>query len=395
MQQTIPAYSHDIFTRDAVLAPYTHYRAIRDLGPVVALPDLDIFAVGRYDDVRDVLSRPEVFQSGRGVALTEPVNQFTSGTTLTSDGAQHDHLRGLLAHRLTPRALRGERDRVEAAADQVIDAALAKDTIDGVTDIARAMPLSVIPDFIGLPEDCRPHVLDWAQAAMESFGPITERTPSAMENVAALGGYTASVVAEHRTPAGSLADDLVTAAERGDIPLERCPVIMVDYFAPSMETTISALSSALALFAANPAQWAALRADPSLVGGALNEVIRLESPIRGFTRYVGADTEISGVTVAEGSRLLVLFASANRDERRWDDPDRFDITRDNAEHLAFGHGVHGCAGQGMARLEVFAVLARLIDRVERIELAGDPVPVVNSITRGYESLPLRLVLAER
>ncbi|MGV9710889.1 cytochrome P450 [Gordonia sp. NPDC003424] len=393
MQLTIPSYDHDIFASEAILAPYEHYRAIRELGPVVALPGLDILAVGRYDDVRDVLSRPEIFRSGRGVALTEPVNQFTSGTTLTSDDELHEHLRGLLAHRLTPRALRSERDRVGAAADQVVDAALAKESIDGVTDIARAMPMEVIPDFVGLPEDCRPHVLRWAQAAMESFGPVTERTPDAMENVVALGGYTASVVAEHRTPHGSLADDLVSAAERGEIPLDRCPVIMVDYFAPSMETTISALSSALALFAEHTDQWDALRANPSLVGGALNEVIRLESPIRGFTRYVGADTELSGVRIAEGSRVLALFASANRDERRWEDSDRFDISRDNTEHLAFGHGVHGCAGQGMARLEVVAVLQRLIDRVERIEFTGDPVPAVNSITRGYESLPLRLVPA--
>jgi len=119
-------------------------------------------------------------------------------------------------------------------------------------------------------------------------------------------------------------------------------------------------------------------------------VVRLESPLRGFTRVASRDTTMGEVFVPVGTRLFVIFASANRDERRWERPDEFDITRENADHVGLGYGVHGCAGQGLARLEVGAVLTQLARVVTRIEPAGEPVRLINGLVRAYESLPLRL-----
>jgi cytochrome P450 len=166
---------------------------------------------------------------------------------------------------------------------------------------------------------------------------------------------------------------------------------MIDYLVPSLDTTISGIASALALFASHPDQWDALRAEPSLLPNAINEVLRYDSPLRAFTRKSLQQTEIAGVDIPAGSRVLVLYASANRDEQEWTYPDVFDIRRNATRHLGFGHGTHACAGQGLARLEMHAMLTALMQQVSRIELAGEPTWALNNIIRCYERLPLRLI----
>jgi cytochrome P450 len=165
---------------------------------------------------------------------------------------------------------------------------------------------------------------------------------------------------------------------------------MVDYIAPSLDTTIGAISTALYLLGSHPEQWEQLKNDPTLIPAAINEVVRFESPLRAFARQVRTDTELGGVALPSGSRVLVQYASANRDEREWDDPDTFDIRRDAGRQIGFGHGAHACAGQGLARLETTAMLHALLDRVDRIEVIGDPAWAVNNIIRRHERLPLKL-----
>lgn len=387
----IPEFDTDLFSDEAIADPCPLYRRLRNLGPVVHLTAQRIHAVGRYDDVRAVLADDGTFVSGQGVFFSEHLNGLMRGTILASDGAEHEHLRQVVAHRLTPRALREERASVEAKADALVTALLERDgVLDAVTDIAQAMPMSVVPDFLGFPEDCRHRLIEWAVAGLEVGGPPSERGAAAAPLTIEFAEYLGALVAQRRTIPGSLGHDLLAAADRGDVPMEQCPALMIDYFGPSLETTISALGSAIALFSRHPDQWELLRANPELVGSAFNEVIRLESPLRAFTRVAAHDTEIGGHPLPEGSRVAVLFASANRDERKWDRPDEFDITRENADHVALGYGVHGCAGQGLARLEVTSVLTRLARSVARLEPAGEPRTVVHSLVRGYASLPVRL-----
>jgi cytochrome P450 len=390
----LPVYEPDVFAPAAIDDPWSHYRRMRDLGPVVWLAAPGIPAVTRYDGVRAVLADHETFRSGQGVLFTQVANQMTRGTTLASDPPLHDTLRRVVAHRLTPRALRDQRDMVQAKADEVVAHALriqaGRGAVDGVADIAQAMPLAVVPDFLGFPEDARGRLLDWASGAIEAGGPGSERTPRAVELASELGAYTHDLVEREGLLPGSLGADVLAAADRGEIEHEQCAALLLDYFGPSLETTISALGSALALFSQHPAQWQLLREDPSLVAGAFNEVVRLESPLRAFTRLTSRDTVIDGTPVPAGTRVAVFFASANRDERRWDRPDEFDIRRDNNGHLGLGYGVHGCAGQGLARLEFSAVMTRLAGSVTRLEPAGQPTRVISSLLRAWSSLPLRL-----
>jgi cytochrome P450 len=181
------------------------------------------------------------------------------------------------------------------------------------------------------------------------------------------------------------------AADAGKLSHRECPPLMVDYLAPSIDTTMSAISNALYLFAAHPEQWQLLKDEPKLMANAINEVVRYEPPLRAFARCAVEHTEISGVEIRTGERVLVMYASANRDEREWEEAGMFDIRRDAGRQIGFGQGAHACAGQGLARLETTAILRALIERVDCIELTGSPTWAINNIIRRHDRLPLKLI----
>jgi cytochrome P450 len=187
-----------------------------------------------------------------------------------------------------------------------------------------------------------------------------------------------------------MAAGILEAAARGDIEAHQCPMAIIDYLGPSLDTTVAAIGNAVWLFATHPEQWERLRREPDRVKHAFNEALRVESPISGFTRVVTGPAEIDGIGLPAGARVLVSFASANRDERQWDQPEAFDITRNSAGHVGFGHGEHACVGMGLARLEGAAVLGSLLDRVERFELAAPPVRKLNNLIRSFASLPVTI-----
>ncbi|QIH99399.1 cytochrome P450 [Rhodococcoides fascians A21d2] len=391
---TIPQYRTDIYSTDAILDPYRHYARLRALGPVVWLPRQQVFAISRYAECKVVLLDDDTFISGDGVALNPVANRLGRGTTLNSDGDEHATKRSVLAHRLTPKAVRKMKAAVEAKAESIVDAALCKQSVDGVDDLATALPMSIVPDLVGWPEEGREDLLRWAGATFDSLGPINRHSITATKGAAEMLAFSRRVVRERSVVPGSMGDDVLRAADDNKITKSACPALMVDYLGPSLDTTIGAISGALNLFARHPDQWQAIRQNPDLIPNAVNEVVRYESPIRAFSRRAVRDVELDGSRVPKGARVLVVYASANRDEREWDRPDDFDITRDAARQLGFGSGVHGCAGQGLARLEAQTMLRVLARRVDRIVATGAPKRAVNNVIHRYEKLPLELVAAE-
>lgn len=388
-----PIYRRNIYARSAIRDPYPHYARMRQLGPVVWLPLQRVYALPRYAECKAVLRDDARFVSGDGVALNPLTNRLSRGTTLNSDGADHDRRRKLLAHRLTPKALRSMSEAIDRQAVAVVDAAVARRHVDGVRDIATALPLAVVPDLVGWPQDGREHLIDWAGATFDSLGPLNRQwlrtTPAALSMLR----FSRRVVRDRNVLPGSMGAEVLRAADNGELPASEASALMIDYLAPSLDTTISAISSALYLFAKHPEQWQALRDDPTLAPKAINEVVRIESPLRAFSRKTATATELGGALLPQGSRVLVVYASANRDEREWEDPDTFDITRDANRHLGFGHGTHGCAGQGLARLESQAILRELAARVDRINLTGPATWAINNIIHRYDRLPLELIPA--
>jgi cytochrome P450 len=388
----IPSYDVDLFTDDALAEPYDHYRAIRDLGPVVHLGAHDMLAVSRYAEVRGVLGDPATYCSGEGVGLNEVVNGLFKGNTLMSDGELHRTQREVVGRPLTPKALADLQPEVQALANELVARVVTQGSFDAVTELAQPIPTTWVPDLLGWPSEARKHLLDWANASFDSLGPLNDRGIAAGGQLAEMFKFAKEIAERGGLPKGSFAANVLDAAVKGEITKEQCPVLLTGYLAPSLDTTISAIGNAVWLFATNPDQWDLLRENPARVKNAFNEAIRLESPISCFSRVATVAAELGGVEVPEGARMLVMYASANRDERRWDRADEFDITREVSSHLGFGHGVHACAGMGLARMEGIAVLSALVARVEKIEL-GTPVRKLNNLIRAFASLPVRVTAA--
>lgn len=389
----VPAYKPDIYSDEAIVDPHPHYKRLRDLGSVVWLTKHKAYALPRYSQCKAVLRDDTTFLSGTGVALNRITNRLSRGTTLNSDGAEHNQRRKRVAHRMLPRALRAISDRVDATATAVVDAALTKGEIDGVDDLAAALPLAVVPDLIGWPHDQRDRLIEWGGATFDVLGPLNWRAIKAMPDALQMLRFARRVVRERTVLEGSMADELLAAADKGELSHRECPPLMVDYLAPSIDTTMSAISNALYLFATDPDQWHLLKNEPKLMPNAINEVIRYEPPLRAFARRAGRETEIDGIRIASGARVLVMYASANRDEREWEEPHVFDIRRDAGRQIGFGQGAHACAGQALARLETAAILQALIERVDRIEVTAAPTWAINNIIHRHERLPLKLIAA--
>ncbi|HEY1832629.1 MAG TPA: cytochrome P450 [Acidimicrobiales bacterium] len=390
----IPRYGADLFTDAALDDPYPHLQALRDAGPIVWLEAHGMHAAARYSDVRGILGDHATFVSGEGVALNDVISTLGRGTTLMSDGEEHRVQREIIGRPLTPRALADLRPDAQAMAEAIVDRLVEGRSFDAVTDLAEVLPATWVPDLLGWPAEGREHLVDWAAAQFDGLGPLNERAIAAGDGILAMSAY-AQQLAQLELPEHCFGARIQRAVDRGEIERSRCPMLFIDYLAPSLDTTISALGNAVWLLATHPDQWQLLREDPDRIKGAFNEVLRIESPISCFTRVARVDTSVDGVDLRAGSRVLVSFASANRDERRWDDPDRFDIRRESAGQLAFGFGEHACVGMGLARLEGAAVLSALVERVETIKLDGPPVRKRNNLIRSFSSLPVTVVRAGR
>lgn len=384
----VPTSDIDLFSDEVLADPYPYYRQLRDVGPLVELPQYGVVALARFAQVTDALTDWETFSSADGVGFNDVLNQAFQGTIIASDPPYHDQLRAVLAERLAPRSLRALRADIASRADQHVEDLVARESFDAVTDLARAVPIAIVLDLLGFPAEGRDRLLEWAEGFGNLNGPANERMQSALPAMQELFGWLTTTCTRERMVPGGFATTIHEAAERGDIPQEAVVPLMAGYALPAMDTTISAIGSAVQLFVENPDQWDAVRADHALIPGAFNEVLRMESPVQAFARVTHRPYSAEGVSIPENVRVVVLYGAANRDERHYFDPDRFDVWRENVDHVAFGLGTHSCPGQGLARLEAHAVLEALARRVDKWELAGEPRRRLTNTTRSLASLPV-------
>lgn len=372
----------DLWADEALNDPYPLFRDMRDLGSVVWMEKLGCWGAFRFKVVREILGTPQVFSSARGVMLNDGMNKVTSeaGVILCTDDPIHRTLRKVFQRPLTPGAVAKLHERLAQIMDAQVEKLLEMKSFDAVPHIAQILPLAVVTELVGLNEEGKTNMLNWAAAVFNAFGPDhATRTRASMELVGAVFAYVGSVSRETLDPHGWGAT-LFKSVDEGEISEPDARAMLADYLVPALDTTISALSSAVLLFGQNPDQWSLLRQDLGLIPGAIEEVVRFYSPIRGFARVAMTDYEVDGVNIRAGDRVQVFYASANRDERHYPDPDKFLITRRPKDHVGFGYGHHLCAGMHLAKLEITTALQSLAPRVASFRVESFSRPLHNTLT---------------
>jgi cytochrome P450 len=380
----------DLFTDAALADPYPLYRVLRDLGPAAWLRRYDVWFIGRHESVRAALGDWQTWSSAGGVGLNPVINQAWKNALICVDPPLHTHMRTLITERLGPRQLEGVQQTIVQRAERLAGRIVALGDFEAVTDVAHDLPIGVIMDLIGWPEDVRGGLLELAAGGFDACGPDNPRMRAALPRLEAMMAFIADTYDRGRLAEGGFGWTVADAARRGEIPREAAIGMLAGYVVAAFDTTIAAIANGLFRFAENPEQWERLRADPALLPSAFNEIVRIDTPIQGFARVATRDVDMGdGIIVPAGARAIVSYASASRDERRFADPDRFDIGRRPLDHLGFGLGVHGCAGQSLARLEAHAVFAALAKHVKRFELLSPPQRALNNVIRCHAQIHMR------
>lgn len=294
-----PVCTHDFYAEATIVDPLPCYRAMLEAGPVVWMERNQLHAISHLAELTSALRNTRVFSSANGVSIDEEVNAKLIGSTLNSDPPIHDETRAITAAPLLPRALEAVRARIEAAADQLVERMVARRTFDAAAELAPYLPLNIVRDLVGLSEHGRERMLDWAAATFELMGDCRERRKVAFADLVQLREYLDTHATRNQLAPGGWAARIFEVGDAKGLKPEHCAQLMRDYIAPSLDTTISAIGYAVLLFARHPEQWHRLRAEPALVGNSIEEVVRLNSPIRAFTRSVTEDTEVAGVPLSQ------------------------------------------------------------------------------------------------
>ena len=353
------------------------------------------WVVSRYDDVKAVSRDPETFSSADGIHLRRAATHSFRPNMINMDNPEHQRIRKLVAGGFTPRVLRAFEAHYGEMARQVVEKALAGDgTFDAIPALAAELPLLAICEILGAPAEDRFRIFEWSNVVLSSEDPEYAPTPDAFQAaVMGLVGYAGTLADHKRTTPG---DDLVSALLDADgrLPLsdEEFEGLVLLLLAAGNETTRNAIAHGLLAFAEHPDQWTALRDDPAAtMPTAVEEIIRWASPVNYMSRTATCDTDLGDQRIKMGDKVALLYASANRDETVFADPDRFDVRRDPNPHLAFGFGAHFCLGATLARIELTALLDVLAARVTRIDVAGPVTRVQSSFLTGIKTLPLQVV----
>ncbi|GAQ50781.1 cytochrome P450 family protein [Streptomyces acidiscabies] len=380
------------FRRD----PHPVYARLRERGPVhrVLLGGADgaweTWLVVGYEEARAALADGRLAKDQRGLAAGDPDESAISRHLLGTDPPEHTRLRSLVTRAFTARRVQGLAPRVQEITDGLLDAMIPRGRADLVDAFSFPLPITVICELLGVPELDRAAFRAMSTEVVAPSGPGT-----GPEAFARLSGYLTELIEDKRctAPTDDLLSDLIrTTAEDGD-RLSRAELRGMAFLLliAGHETTVNLITNTVHTLLTRPALLDALRADPGLLDGVIEETLRWEGPVENATyRYAAQPLEIGGARIAKGASVVIGLAAPNRDPARYPDPDRFDPRRDTRGHLAFGHGIHYCLGAPLARLEARTAIASLLERAPGLALdgpAGEWLP--GMLIRGVRSLPVR------
>ena len=391
-----PVSAADPFSHAFLHDPYPYHEELREAGPAVWLQQYGIWTMARHEQVRDALTDWQTYCSSAGVGLSdfrkEPPWRPPS-IILEADPPLHTRTRAVLTRILAPAAIQMLRETFTREAESLIAKLVEKREFDGIAELAEAYPLKVFPDAVGISDDGRENLLPYGSMVFNSFGPRNDLFNLAMANAGPVREWIMSKCSRAALASDGLGMQIFQAVEAGELSEEEAGMLVRSFLSAGIDTTVYGLGNALYCFARHPEQWTLLRNNPKLIRGAFEEVLRFEAPVQTFFRTTTRPVDVGSVRLDQGEKVLLFLAAANRDPRRWDRPDTFDVSRRAAGHMTFGTGIHGCVGQAVARLETEAILTALASRVASFELIGEPRRRLNNTLRGFDTLPLRVVTA--
>jgi 4-methoxybenzoate monooxygenase (O-demethylating) len=396
MTGTVPASALDPFSEAFLRDPYPAHEALREAGPAVRLEHYGIWAMARHDEVHAALGDWETYRSGAGVGLADFTKEppwRPPSLLLEADPPAHDRARKAIAAALSPKRVRDLQQGLEAEADALVERLVARGRFDAMEDLAEAYPSKVFPDAVGVPDEGRENLMAYGTMVFNAFGPRNRIFEESAEGADEVRAWIAEMCERDNLTADGLGAAIYEAAPESGLGPDEAALLVRSLLSAGIDTTVHALGNAMLCFALHPEQWAALHADPGRARGAFEEALRYESPVQTFFRTTTRAVTVDGVDIPAGEKVLLFLAAANRDPRRWDDPDRFDVARKASGHVAFGSGIHACVGRMLARLEGEILLGALARRVAAVELDGEPQRMLNNTLRGLTSLPLRVVAA--
>jgi cytochrome P450 len=376
--------------------PHPVWRRMRDEAPLYRNDRYEFWALSRYEDVAAGLSDWRTYSSARGTVLEFIRNgtQFPPGTILFEDPPLHDAHRALLARMFTPRRVAELEPQVRAYCARSLDPLVGGDRLDFIADLGAQMPMRVIGMLLGIPEEDQEELRDGYDTGLDLEA---GEEPSAQEGIFPAKRFAEYIEWRRKHPSDDLMTELLNARFTDDEGTERTlrDDELLGYIGllagAGNETTTRLIGWIAWLLDRFPDQRRLVAEDRSLVANAVEEILRYEAPSPVQARYVMRDVELHGTTVPEGSTMLLLNGSANRDEREFGDADRLDVRRENVRHLSFGYGIHFCLGASLARLEGCVALDEVLARWPEWEIDRDAAVMAHtSSVRGWKSLPARI-----
>jgi cytochrome P450 len=393
---------YDLYGTSFRADPYTTFAAMRAQDPVVCQPGLDgetmIWFVTRYEDVAAVLLDDERFVRDPRLALTpeqlaqgpsSPALEAIENHMLNRDGDDHRRLRRLVTKAFTPKVVEGLRPRIQALADELLDAVESRGEMDLAAEFAFPLPITVIAELLGVPTADRDRFRVWSEAIITP-AVAPEELEQFFEQIGLFVAYLQELFAERRAaPQDDLISGLLRARDEGDaLSEDEVFGTVVLLIVAGHETTVSLIGNGVLHLLRHPDQLARIRQDPSLLPAAIEELLRFDGPVeRTLNRWAATDVKLGGQAIARGDLVIAIVAAADRDPERFANPDTLDVTRPElSRHLAFGRGSHYCLGAPLARLEAEIAFATLFRRLPALRLALDPAELEWRATPGFRRL---------
>ncbi|HEY6979786.1 cytochrome P450 [Reyranella sp.] len=381
--------------------PYSFYRRLREQAPVFKA-EQGFWLLTRYEDVAFSLRDKRFGKDFAGTIrrrygedrLREPTIANLSRTMLVLDPPDHTRLRSLVTKAFTARRIADMRPRIRRLVDQQLDHVAGKGGMDVIRDLAHRLPVIVICDMLGIPEEHRAAFLAGSNVSGRVLDPVP-MTRQELDHANAMteaGNAYFDQLCElrRRQPQDDLTTELVKAEEAGDrLSAEELRSNIGLLFGAGHETTTNLIGNGLLALHRSPDQWQRLKDEPSLIAGAVEELLRFDSSVQMTGRVTNTEVEVGGVTIPAGESIIMLLGAANRDPAQYDDPDRLDVARENVRPMSFGGGIHHCLGAQLARLEAELVFTALVERLPSLELPEKDRPDWrrNFTLRGLNKLP--------